>query len=243
MTVGKVGQEKRTPQRGGRADADAAHEVGVANAVSPEALASVLGIPHAEFTPKVRDSILQLTREIERLRRDLAKTRTRLEDLAKTADEDMLLPILNRRAFVRHISRFIAFAARHGTASSLLYFDLNDFKSVNDRFGHAAGDAALRHFADLIASQIRETDVLARIGGDEFGVVLAHVRRDQALAKAAQLVAQVRTRPLLWEGREIRLDCSVGAFELHAGLNANAAMKQADEAMYAQKRAKTSLRP
>ena len=78
-----------------------------------------------------------------------------------------MLPILNRRAFVREISRFIAFAERYGTPSSLLYFDLDNFKAVNDAYGHAAGDVVLRHFSDLIASQIRDSDVLARLGGDE----------------------------------------------------------------------------
>jgi diguanylate cyclase (GGDEF)-like protein len=235
MKFGKLEREERiAPAPGVRGSMRAAG----AAAVAPAALASALGIPEAECTPKVRDAVLRLMREIDRLRSELAKTNGRLDDLAQAADQDMLLPVLNRRAFVREISRFVAFAARHGTASSLLYFDLNAFKAVNDDYGHAAGDAALKHFADLIAGQIRETDVLARLGGDEFGVILAHVRRDQALAKAARLVDLVRNQPLIWGGYEIRLDCSFGVFELHAGLNADAAMKQADEQMYAHKRAR-----
>jgi diguanylate cyclase (GGDEF)-like protein len=238
MTVGKLrGHTPQIPKDPGPA-MDSVREIGATSAVSPQALASVLGIPNGEFTPKVRDSILQLAHEIERLRRDLARTRARLADLAKTADEDMLLPVLNRRAFMRELSRFIALAARHGTASSLLYFDLNGFKTINDQFGHAAGDAALKHFAETVAGQIRETDVLARIGGDEFGIILAHVRYDQALATADRLAALVKERPLPWDGRKISLGCSFGVAELHAGLNADTAIKVADQQMYAQKRAK-----
>ena len=73
-----------------------------------------------------------------------------------------------------------SFADRYKTSSSLIYIDLNNFKTVNDAHGHAAGDEVLRHIADLILGQIREFDVFARIGGDEFGVILAHVTADQA---------------------------------------------------------------
>ena len=214
---------------------------GEASAVSPlkaVTAASVLGIPEAEFTPKVRDAIMTLMHEVDRLRHELDETRSRIDDLKRAADEDSLLPVLNRRAFVREVNRFIAFAARHGTPSSLLYFDLNDFKEVNDRFGHAAGDLALKHFVDIIAGQIRETDVLARLGGDEFGVILSHVRREQALTKGASLLKALNDNPFYWDGSAIRLDFSYGALELHAGLNADAAMQKADEQMYAQKRTK-----
>ena len=115
--------------------------------------------------------------------------------MARTADQDMLLPILNRRAFVREITRFTSFADRYGTPSSLIYFDLDNFKTVNDAHGHAAGDAVLRHIADLIIGQIRETDVFARIGGDEFGVILAHVTADQATKKGASLAKALRDHP------------------------------------------------
>ena len=199
--------------------------------------ASVLGISEAEFTPRVRDAIMTLMREVDRLRREVETARTKLADTARAADQDMLLPIFNRRAFMREISRFIAFAERYGTPSSLLYFDLDDFKSVNDKFGHAAGDDVLHHFAKVLAGQIRDTDVLARLGGDEFGVVLAHVTLDQAMRKGAGLARAVRENPAVWHGHTISLSCSYGAYELRAGENADAVMERADQAMYAQKRA------
>src|SRR5580693_9235046 len=98
--------------------------------IEPVANASVLGIPENEFTPRVRDAIMTLMSEVDVLRRELEQTRSRLEDVEKTADQDHLLPLLNRRAFVRELTRHIALTNRYGTPASLVYFDLNDFKSV-----------------------------------------------------------------------------------------------------------------
>src|SRR5260370_31813761 len=134
MNVGKSGRTRRT----GRAGASARSSQTV-----PVASASLLGIPEEEFTPSVREAASRLVDEIELLRREVEQTRTRLEDMARTADQDTLLPILNRRAFVREISRAIALVARYGTPSSLLYFDLDNFKAVNDAHGHAAGDVEI----------------------------------------------------------------------------------------------------
>ena len=114
------------------------------------ATASVLGIPEAEFTPRVRDAIMTLMGEVDLLRRELQQTRSRLEEVERAADQRQLLPLLNRRAFVRELTRYIAFSARYGTPASLVYFDLNGFKQVNDTFSHAAGDSVLAHFADVL---------------------------------------------------------------------------------------------
>jgi diguanylate cyclase (GGDEF)-like protein len=234
MKVGKTDRPNRTGRvRGG-------YKAVAKDAASPvipvAATASVLGIPEAEFTPRVRDAIMTLMHEVDRLRREVEQTRARLEDLAKTADQDMLLPILNRRAFVREVSRYAAFAERYGTPSSLLYFDLDNFKAVNDAHGHAAGDAVLQHFSELIASQIRDSDVLARIGGDEFAVILAHVTLDQATKKGASLSQKLRENPPKWNGKPVDLSFSCGAYELHAGIDPDHAISHADKAMYAEKR-------
>lgn len=241
MKVGKSDRPRRTGRTGGSRGASAAPPSGQ---IAPAPSASLLGIPEEEFTPSVSEAASRLVHEIELLRREVEQTRTRLEDMARTADQDTLLPILNRRAFVREISRFIAFAERYATPSSLLYFDLDNFKAVNDAYGHAAGDVVLRHFSDLIASQIRDSDVLARLGGDEFGVLLAHVTLDQAKKKGVAVAQSLRDKPPMWNGLPVALSFSCGAHELHAGQSADAAMAEADSAMYAEKRAGTKpLRP
>jgi diguanylate cyclase (GGDEF)-like protein len=200
------------------------------------ATTSVLGIPEEEFTPRVRDAIMTLMGEVDSLRRELQKTRERLEEVEKTADQDHLLPLLNRRAFVRELMRYIAFADRYGTPSTLLYFDLDGFKQVNDTYGHAAGDAVLTHFASMLLQQTRDSDVVGRLGGDEFGVLLAHARIEQGLKKAELLAESLKAEPTMWNGTPIPTGFSHGAFELKAGDTADLAIARADEEMYAHKR-------
>jgi diguanylate cyclase (GGDEF)-like protein len=185
---------------------------------------SVLGIPEGEFTPRVREAVHGLMAEIDRLKRE--------------SDQDTLLPVLNRRAFVREVARFISLTGRYGTPSSLVYIDLDDFKGINDAHGHAAGDAMLRHIADILVRQVRDTDVVARIGGDEFGIVLAHVNLAQAVKKASALDRALRERPLVYNGHTLGLGFSFGTHELEAGENADSAIARADAAMYAQKKAR-----
>jgi diguanylate cyclase (GGDEF)-like protein len=198
--------------------------------------ASVMGIPESEFTPRVRDAIMGLMGEVDTLRRELADTRKRLDEVEKTADQDGLLPLLNRRAFVRELTRYIAFTGRYNTPASLIYFDLNHMKQVNDTHGHAAGDAVLKHFCDVLMAQVRDSDSVGRLGGDEFGVLLSHAGQDQALKKADALAQALRGKPVAWDGQQIEVSFAYGAFELKAGDNADIAMARADEAMYVHKK-------
>lgn len=200
------------------------------------ATASVLGIPESEFTPRVRDAIVTLMGEVDNLRRELSATRARLDEAEKTADQDHLVPLLNRRAFVRELTRYIAFAGRYGTAASLIYFDLNGFKAINDSHGHAGGDAVLKNFAKVLAENVRDSDCVGRLGGDEFGVLLSHADQEQAHKKADILAERLRAAPTAWNGQSIAVGFAYGAFELKAGDDADLAMARADEAMYAHKR-------
>jgi diguanylate cyclase (GGDEF)-like protein len=238
--------ERSTASHGARAVGTSAYarRLEASDTIEPaEAVAatsSVLGIPENEFTPRVRDAIMGLMGEVDKLRRELAQTRRRLEDVEKTADQDPLLPILGRRAFVRELTRHISVAGRYGTPASLLYFDLNLLKKTNDTHGHAAGDAVLAHFTDVMLSQVRDSDCVGRLGGDEFGVLLLHATQEQAQSKADNLAAALRASPTHWKGTAIPTSFAYGAFELKAGDNADIAMARADEAMYAQKKAKRS---
>ncbi|HTW36323.1 MAG TPA: GGDEF domain-containing protein [Rhizomicrobium sp.] len=190
----------------------------------------------AELTPRVRAMLAALNGEVEILRRDLQAARDRLELAERAADQDHLLPILNRRAFVRALGWHIAGVARYGTAASLLYCDLDGFKRVNDAYGHAAGDAVLAHFAKILCANVRDSDIVGRIGGDEFGIVLAHANVAQATKKAQALTDALTSDVAEWNGARVVVSFSFGAFELSAGDSAETALMRADEAMYAQKR-------
>ncbi|MGA7673883.1 MAG: GGDEF domain-containing protein [Rhizomicrobium sp.] len=228
--------------RGARAVGTAAYArqtEAVAAAEGPAAVsatASVFGIPEGEFTPRVRDAIMTLMGEVDNLRRELQRTRERLEEVEKTADQDQLLPLLNRRAFVRELMRYIAFTDRYGTPTTLIYFDLDGFKTVNDTYGHAGGDAVLNHFAETLLGHVRDSDVVGRLGGDEFGVLLSHANQEQGAKKADQLADKLRASPTIWNAKSIPTSFSYGAFELKPGDTADLAMARADEAMYAHKR-------
>src|ERR1700759_2199620 len=145
MKVERTSSSRATRSVGASAYARAAEAAPTTAGASPTgAVASVLGIPESEFTPRVRDAIVTLMGEVDNLRRELSAMKGRLEEAEKNADQDQLLPVLGRRAFVRELTRYIAFTGRYGTPASLIYFDLNGFKSVNDTHGHAGGDAVLK---------------------------------------------------------------------------------------------------
>jgi diguanylate cyclase (GGDEF)-like protein len=133
--------------------------------------------------------------------------------------------------------RYIAFTGRYNTPASLIYFDLNNLKKTNDDLGHAAGDAVLAHFADVLLAQTRDSDCVGRLGGDEFGVLLSHAGQDQAMKKADALAKALETSPTMWNGHAIPVSFAYGAFELQSGDSPETAMTRADQAMYAQKRA------
>ena len=196
---------------------------------------SIMGIPETELTSKVRAAIMTLMEEVDQLRRDLDATRAHLDHLERMADQDSLLPVFNRRAFVRELSRLLSYSERYGSASAVLYFDINSFKQINDTHGHAAGDAALALVARTLIEQVRGSDIVGRLGGDEFGVILAQSDQAMAMEKAEQLAAAIRAAPFVWEGQTIQLDTAYGIYAFREGGDASSALAAADKAMYAHK--------
>jgi diguanylate cyclase (GGDEF)-like protein len=172
---------------------------------------------------------------IARLKAELASVRARLAEVELLADRDPLAPVLNRRAFLRELHRTIAYCQRYGAEAALVFFDLDGFKAVNDTYGHAAGDAALRVVAATLAAHVRESDVVGRLGGDEFGVILAQADRAAAEIKAASLVDQLEAAPVIFDGRTIRLGASFGVRPFEKGLDAAQMMAEADAAMFIRK--------
>lgn len=203
---------------------------------APPIRAGVLGIPEGEFTPGVRRAISALIGEARALRDELDRTRVRLADIEQTADRDQLLPVLNRRAFMRELIRQIASIARYRTPATFVYFDLDGLKRINDTFGHPCGDAVLAHFAALLLANVRECDAVGRLGGDEFGVILTHANEQQAEKKCALLAGLLSANPAIWESLHFPLSFSFGALELSGDINAETAVARADAAMYQRKR-------
>ena len=207
------------------------------SSAAPSDAASIMGVPEAELTPNVQRALLSLMGEVDQLRKETERLRGRVRELESLADHDVMLPVLNRRAFLREVSRALALAERHNAPSALVYFDLNGFKSLNDQFGHAAGDAALHHVANLLTAHVRETDAVGRLGGDEFAVVLTLTGAQGAEAKARELADKVSTTPFDYAGRKLTVGTAWGCQPLQAGHRAEEVMASADAAMYACKQA------
>lgn len=203
----------------------------------PSDSVAILGLGQTDLTPQVQSALTTLLDEIDELRREVGRLKSRLVEAEGLADKDALTPLLNRRAFVRELGRVIAFIQRYGGPASLIYFDLDGFKAVNDRFGHAAGDTALTAVAQRLAVNVRESDVVGRLGGDEFGVILVHADLATAQAKAAVLAQAIEAEPVQCGEWLVPLKASYGVRKIIPGLNPEQVLAAADAAMYARKRA------
>jgi len=235
----KIGDSKPVSRLGSVAKRGAVSDsAAAAPAARSSDVISIMGIPEAELTPKVRSAIMTLLQEVDRLRQDVEDGKKRVAFLEKLADQDTLVPIANRRAFVRELSRMIAFAERYGTPSSVLYFDINGLKIINDNLGHAAGDAAIRHVAAVLTGSVRESDIVGRLGGDEFGVLLTNAPQAAAVEKAGILASKIEAVPFEWDGKHVPLRVAYGAYSFTGGEDAAKALAEADKAMYARKQAK-----
>jgi diguanylate cyclase (GGDEF)-like protein len=183
-------------------------------------------------SPEVAAVIHQLADQNELLRASLAEARARLSELEQLADTDTLTPLPNRRRFVRELERVAAQAKRHGTPAAVLYIDLDSLKAINDSHGHFAGDAALIHVARLLEGLIRSTDVAARIGGDEFALILDHLDHDSAIDTAERIGRCIAASPLDLGGSLVRLEASIGTAMVLPGDTVEEVMQRADRNMY-----------
>ena len=159
----------------------------------------------------------------------------KIAELEARADVDPLLDVFNRRGFERELARSLSYITRYGAEAALLYVDLDGFKTVNDRHGHAAGDALLKAVVAEIKAHVRASDVVARLGGDEFAVLMWNVGEALAAAKTRDLEQAVAAASVMWDGARIAVEASVGAVALAPDSAAAALIDAADRAMYARK--------
>jgi len=183
----------------------------------------------ADFLEKCRIDASLLERSI---RYALAR-RQRAEHLNHLAQFDELTGLANRALFRDRLARALAWGRRHGRLVAVMVLDLNGFKTVNDRLGHAAGDQLLRHLANRLRRRLRETDTVARLGGDEFALVIENLAKAEHAALVARKILDVVTPPLVIDGREVRVTASLGvALHPEDGDDAERLLKGADAAMY-----------
>jgi diguanylate cyclase (GGDEF)-like protein len=179
----------------------------------------------------------RLIHEISLLIGKVAKLQERVEQLDQLAHQDALINLPNRRGFMRELERLIARVDRYGIHAAMLFVDLDGLKIINDTFGHRAGDEALIQVANLLAKGVRHSDTVARIGGDEFGILLESSDERDAQETAARLIEQISSCEFLHDGEALPLSVAIGVGMIDSLDTAEAVMDRADEAMYRRKAA------
>jgi len=191
-------------------------------------LLQALGLNRRDVSDAALEALERLAAERDALAEKLAVA----EDLA---DRDTLTPTYNRRAFIRELHRTMSEVERYKTPAAVLYVDLDGFKALNDSYGHAAGDAVLKHVGRLLVDSVRESDAVGRLGGDEFGVILNRAAAEEARAKAQTLSDQLNSSAIIHAGQAHRIAISIGVHALVIAEDPETAIARADEAMYAEK--------
>lgn len=188
------------------------------------------------FSADAQASIHALVRKNDDLHQQLLAAEERIATLQNEAREDPLTGLSNRRGLDDQLQRAVDLVQRYDETISLLFADLDDFKQINDDHGHAIGDLALKHVSTLFRTNVRRSDVIARIGGDEFAILLWQTDQSMAEAKAEALANLIVTTPLCVDGVPVDLGVSIGATELSRDdESAGSILARADKAMYAAK--------
>ena len=169
---------------------------------------------------------------------DVTRERQTADQLIYLAERDALTGLYNRHRFNEELARMIADAQRHDTRVALLFFDLDEFKYINDTFGHRAGDAMLIRVAGEVAGQVRRNELFSRLGGDEFAILVPEISAEMLRVLAERITRAIALVRFQYEGQSLRLTSSLGiaVFPDHAD-NAEDLIARADTAMYQAKEA------
>jgi diguanylate cyclase (GGDEF)-like protein len=179
----------------------------------------------------------QLIGEIRELRGKVAQLQQRVEQLDHLAHEDSLVGLPNRRGFMRALERLIDRVSRYSEKAAMLFVDLDGLKLINDGLGHQAGDEALIQVARLLVGGVRKSDVVARIGGDEFAILLGHSDEDSARETAKRLVDLIASCEFVHGGRTLPLSVAIGAAGIQPDDTPETTIARADQEMYRRKAA------
>jgi len=197
---------------------------------------AMLGISEKEMTPAVSLAVSALLEKLDDTTRELARTKEALAEIERMVDVDVIAPVPNRRAFMRRLNWAITMHDRYNHPSTILYFDLNGFKQINDEYGHAAGDLAIRHVSHLLSTAMRESDFMARIGGDEFAFIMYYADEEAARKRGSRIVEKLKRTPFIYNGKHIIVSSAYGCYALRHGDDAETALSAADMSMYVDKR-------
>lgn len=189
-----------------------------------------------QYQPQTaKKELSALEAELASLRAKVEQQASMIEILERKAREDKLTGLLNRRGFEAALADALDYYHRYQRCGALLLIDLNDFKTVNDTLGHAAGDAILQHVAQLLLRHTRASDSVARLGGDEFCVILREAGPAEARLKKAELETVLGAMPCTYAGHEIYTSASIGACTFTEAPKEQDILELADANMYRRK--------
>ena len=171
--------------------------------------------------------------ELEQKNQELQLLLKKVEQIART---DFLTGISNRRNAIDKMQAELSRINRSGESISLLMVDVDNFKNINDVYGHECGDYVLKHMVDLIQSVLRKYDMMARWGGEEFLIILPRTDINQAKIVAEKISTCVRSQTFNYQGRSFIVTITVGVAQYQAGEDLDSVIKRADEAMYCGKK-------
>ena len=152
------------------------------------------------------------------------------------AKTDGLTGLINHKTFYELLEKELRRCPRYGGQIAVIMVDIDNLKSVNDTYGHRAGDAAIKKVSKKISACIRQIDIAARYGGDEFAIIFPNTSISEAITAAERMVKEVSQNPITWEGHKIRLSVSVGVGQ-YGDMCPDDATRHSDEALYAAKQA------
>ena len=156
-----------------------------------------------------------------------------MQQAEQRGEQDSLTSLYNRQRYDQDLQRVIAQAERDGSRLALLIFDLDDFKPINDLYGHAAGDTVLKQVAQTLSTQLRRNEVLYRIGGDEFALLLVNASDEEVTILAERIVKSVHSLSFKFNGTTAKVGCSLGIARYpHDAKTLQTLMQLADHAMY-----------
>ncbi|WP_137190633.1 GGDEF domain-containing protein [Stenotrophomonas rhizophila] len=185
---------------------------------------------------QARDHLGNARREVEQAEQRIAELEQELRDVSGLVRTDPLTGALNRRGFDELVERELARAGRHGHPLALALIDLDDFHQTNTAHGHAGGDAVLRHLVAVCQLHLRSTDAIARIGGDEFVLLLPETPAADSMSTLLRLQRSLAQRPLQLDDTRVPVHFSAGVAQWHAGEPVDGLLRRADAALYAAKR-------
>lgn len=184
--------------------------------------------------------------QIRQLKREVFKKEREIEKLKKLVNKDPLTKLYNRKGFKEEVKDFleiINFSHTHPekrkrlqiNSASILFFDLDNFKKINDAYGHEAGDQVLRRVSNLIVSKLRLIDIVARWGGEEIVALLVGAKEREAFRKAEEIRRVIKNRIKVPTLEETKVTLSIGVAEFLPGEKISETIRRADQAMYSAK--------